>query len=153
MERAKTGPSAACAVERRRAADERHRDRRPGLDPVILYCDSSALLKLFIDEVFMMKQMFHNITDTVGPLCEYLEHIFEQKVTFNIDSVNNNDLMLDLLHSVLFYPTLPDIFQTYDFCLNLTVVAMVRFFRELCDEQKSLITGSRESIKNTVQQI
>ena len=61
--------------------------------------------KLFINEVFMMKPMFHNITDTLGPLCEYLEHIFEQKVTFNIDSVNNNDLMLDLLHSVLFYPT------------------------------------------------
>ena len=49
--------------------------------------------------------MFHDIADTVDPLHEYLELMFEQKVTVNIDGVNNDDLMLDLLRSALFYPT------------------------------------------------
>ena len=86
---------------------------------------------LFLDEEFMMEQMFEPITRKIPPLCEYLEHIFEIKSAMNVNNQRVDAVLLDMLRALLFYPMCEDIIQTNDFCLELAVVISTRLLQEL----------------------
>ena len=73
---------------------------------------------LFLDEEFMMDKLFGNIIDKVPPLREYLEHMFEERVSLDIHGKKSDSVLLDLLRALLFYPTQAYIAKTNDFCLQ-----------------------------------
>jgi uncharacterized membrane protein len=91
---------------------------------------------LFLDEEFMMDKLFGNIIDKVPPLREYLEHMFEERVSLDIHGKKSDSVLLDLLRALLFYPVRSYVAKTHDFCLELAVVAIQRFLTEMHDESK-----------------
>jgi hypothetical protein len=71
---------------------------------------------LILDKEFMLEQMFKVISDQVDPFTEYIEHMYEQKVTLSVTGVNNDDLFYDDLRFNLFYPLPADIVQSRHIC-------------------------------------
>jgi hypothetical protein len=53
--------------------------------------------ELFLDEEFMMDRLFSSIIGKVPPLHEYLEHMFEEKISLDIHGRKSDDVLLDLL--------------------------------------------------------
>jgi hypothetical protein len=91
---------------------------------------------LFLDEDFMLNQMFKDISDTVDPFAEYISHMYEQKVTLTVSGVNNDDLFYDDLRAALFYPSRKDIMQTESLSTGLAVIVASSFLKEFRDETK-----------------
>ena len=111
----------------------------------VLTCMESAFHEisdepsLFLDEEFMMDKLFGKIIDKVVPRREYLEHMFEERVSLDIHGKKSDDVLLDLLRALLFYPVRAYVANTNDFCLELVVVAIKQFLREMHDESKAVI--------------
>jgi hypothetical protein len=93
--------------------------------------------ELFLDEDFMLNQIFSSISEKVDPFREYITHMYEQKVTLTVSGINNDDLFYDDLRAALFYPTREDIIQTNKFCLELAVEAATVFLKEFRDTTKA----------------
>jgi hypothetical protein len=94
-------------------------------------------LSLILDEEFMLEHMFKDISDQVDPFAEYIEHMYEQKVTLSVtDGANNVYLFYDDLRFNLFYASRADIMQTNHVCLSLAVVVAMAFLKEFRDTSK-----------------
>ena len=94
--------------------------------------------ELIFDEDFMMNQMFAKLTSTIDPFRQYLEFMFEEKLS-SAPSGNDEDKVFpwDLLRAAVFYPSRADIMKTDDLCSHLAVIAATTILTEFRDTQKA----------------
>ena len=92
--------------------------------------------ELSLDEQFMMNHLFMDLSDTIDPFREYLEFMFEDKLSKTRWS-DEKVLPWDHLHAAVFYPSRADIVKTHDLCCQLAVVAASTFLVEFQDTSKA----------------
>ena len=82
-----------------------------------------------MDEDFMMNKLLLDLSETIDPFKEYLEYMFEEKMSI-VGSSGDKVLPWDLLCAELFYPSQADVVQTLKLCSELAIIAAATFLAE-----------------------
>jgi hypothetical protein len=90
--------------------------------------------ELILDEDFMMN-IFSELTEKIDPFKDYMEYMFEDKLS-SIDAVEEKVMPWDLLRAAVFYSSRADIVQTDEQCPALGMVLATRFLIEFRDTSK-----------------
>ena len=95
--------------------------------------------ELILDEDYTMK-IFDYISGSMDPFRNYLEYMFEEKLSMNIPNskdFDSKELPYDKLQHALFYPSRADIVQMHDLCCQLGEESAAAYLQEFCDPSKA----------------